>query len=520
MIRPRLVTNLAAASAVVVLVLAGCTPGKTQVSPPDERAETPAPSESAPPREPAVPVDDVYDQEVVWEECGRLECAVIQVPVDWSDPEGATTNLSINRHVATDSGARIGSLLINPGGPGGSGWNFTQQLVTVAGADLVASYDIVGFDPRGVGGSSPVECGAGELIDAFYLPDVAIDTQEQLDAAKEEVADFARNCRVESGAIAENVDTVSAARDMDVIRAALGDDQLYYLGFSYGTQLGATYAQVYPDNVGRMVLDGAVDFLIPSEDRSAGQAEGFENAFTNFLRWCNADGECPLGGSVTSQKAHVSELMEQAIANPLPTGTDWDLNGNLFIYGVVVTLYDENAWPLLKAAFEEVVEQDTASIMYELANFYLSRDGVTGEYADNSTWAFTAIRCLDSEPGEPTTIEEVQEFAALMEQASPTFGWWFSSGAGCEGWPWSADEHITDLDQAASVGDRQLVIGTTHDPATPLKWSVSLAERLDATMLTYDGQGHTAYGRSNQCVIDAVDGFLVDGVMPAPDSQC
>lgn len=521
MTRPRFAATLVAASAVLVLTLTACTPDKTQVSPPEEGAAPPANGESPAPNSPAVPVDDVYDQTLVWEECGDLECTYIQVPVDWSDPEGDTTFLSLNRHKATNSGARIGSLLINPGGPGGSGLTFTQPLTQIAGDDLLESYDIVGFDPRGVGASTPVECGTGEQIDAFYLPDTVIETQEQLDAAAQDVDAFARNCRVESGDIAENVDTVSAARDMDVIRAAVGDEQLHFLGFSYGTQLGATYAQIYPENVGRMVLDGGVDFLMPSEDMSAGQAEGFENAFTNFLRWCSAGDDCPLSGSIESQQAQVSRLMEQARNEPLPTGTDWSLNGNLFVYGVVVTLYDEGSWPLLKAAFEEIIEQDTAAIMYELANFYLSRDGVTGEYGDNSTWAFTAIRCLDSEPSDnASTIEEVRDYAAQMQQASPTFGWWFGSGAGCEGWPWSATEHVTDLDEAAAAGDQLLVVGTTQDPATPLQWSVSLAERLDATMLTYDGEGHTAYGRSNQCVIDAVDGFLVDGEMPAADTQC
>lgn len=518
--RPRFIARLAGASAVVVLLLAGCTPGKTQISPPEDGSTPSATQEGEPSVGQAEPVDDVYDQDVIWEECGQLECAVIQVPVDWSDPDGATTDVAINRHVAKNSGQRIGSLLINPGGPGGSGLNLTWALTTMAGADLLASYDIVGFDPRGVGASSPVECGTGEQIDDFYLPDTIIETQAELDAAMQEAAAFAQNCRLESGSIAENVDTVSAARDMDVIRAAVGDDELHFLGFSYGTQLGATYAQLYPENVGRMVLDGAVDFLIPSEDRSAGQAQGFENAFTNFLRWCSAGDDCPLTGSVTSQKAQVSSLMQQALAEPLPTGFDWDLNGNLFVYGVVVTLYDEESWFILKAAFEEIVDQGTAAIMYELANFYLSRDGESGQYMDNSTWAFTAIRCLDSEPGEPTTIEEVHDFTAEMEQASPTFGWWFGSGAGCEGWPWTANEHITDLEQAATVSDRLLVVGTSQDPATPLKWSEALAERLDATMLTYDGEGHTAYGRSNQCIIDAVDGFLVDGEMVAAGTTC
>ena len=517
MTRRRLVTTLAAASAVVVLALTACTPGKTQVSPPEQAASPTVPGESP---APATPVVDVYDQDLVWEQCGELDCATIQVPVNWDEPHGDTTGLALNRHQAAGGGERIGSLLINPGGPGGSGLDFTPSFVMTAGADLLDSYDIIGFDPRGVGRSTPVQCGTSEQIDNFYIPDLIMTTQADIDAAGEVARAFAENCRVETGAIAEHVDTVSAARDMDVIRAAVGDEQLHFLGFSYGTQLGATYAQVFPDNVGRMVLDGAVDFLIPSADRSAGQAEGFENAFTNFLRWCSASGDCPLAGDVAAQKAQVRQLMEHSLADPLPTGADWSLNGNLFVYGVVVTLYDENSWPVLKAALEEVVDQSTGAIMYELANFYLGRDGASGEYMDNSTWAFTAIRCLDIEPEEPTTVAELDEFTAEMKHASPTFGWWFASGVGCEGWPWTANEHITDLERAATVSDRLLVVGTTQDPATPLEWSESLAERLGATMLTYDGEGHTAYGRSNQCVIDAVDGFLVGAQVPGAGTQC
>lgn len=520
MARRRFVASLAAASALVVLTLSACTPGKTQVSPPEDGAVPPASEADGTTPAPAVPVDDVYEQTVVWEDCGELECAVIQVPVDWSDPDGATTELAINRHVATNQSERVGSLLINPGGPGGSGLDFTHSLAVMGGAELIAHYDIVGFDPRGVGQSTPVMCGTDEQIDEFYLADVPIETQADLDAAIEQTAAFARNCRVESGAIVENVDTVSAARDMDVIRAVLGDDQLHYLGFSYGTQLGATYAQTFPENVGRLVLDGAVDFMAPSEEISKGQAAGFENSFTNFLRWCSSTDDCPLTGDLTAQKSQMSDLMQRALTDPFPTGTDWDLNGNLIVYGVVVTLYDEAAWPLLKMALEQLVDDGDGAVMYELANFYLSRDGATGTYQDNSTWAITAIRCLDATSSEPATLDGMRETQEMMEQASPTFGWWFASGVGCEGWPWSADDTFDNLDDAATAGERMLVIGTTNDPATPYEWSVSLAEQLDATLMSYDGEGHTAYGRSNQCVINAVDGFLVDGNMPAPNTSC
>ncbi|MFN3866998.1 MAG: alpha/beta hydrolase [Demequina sp.] len=507
--------RLIAASAVALLALAACTPDKTQVSPTDE----PAPTSSATAAPPAPGASAVYDQELEWSECDELECATIQVPLDWSDPDGRTIELALNRHRALDADARLGSLLINPGGPGGSGLGMTEYFVTIAGEDLLGAYDVVGFDPRGVGASTPVQCGSDEQIDAFYIPDEAIETQADLDAANARVADFAANCRLESGAVIENVDTVSAARDMDVIRAAVGDEQLNFLGMSYGTQLGATYAELYPENVGRVVLDAAVDFLLPSVELARGQAEGFENALTNFLRWCGQRDTCPLEGGVDAQKSQLSAMTERALQQPYESGTDWDVNGNLFVYGVIVTLYDEASWPYLEIALEEVAGRGEAAGMYELANFYLDRDGLTGEYLNNSTWAFTAIGCLDGVPEEPWTIEDSEELLAEMVEASPTFGWWFASGAGCDAWPWTADQHITSLDVAATANE-MLVIGTTNDPATPYWWSESLAERLDASLLTYDGEGHTAYGRSNQCIIDAVDGFLVDGQMPDSGSQC
>ncbi len=506
--------RLIAASAVAVLALAACTSDKTQVSPSEGGDGEPSTTGGG-----SAKVEDVYDQELQWAECGELECATIQVPLDWSDPDGDTVELSLNRHPAREPDARVGSLLINPGGPGGSGLDLTEPLVLMAGDALVDSYDIIGFDPRGVGESTPVQCGSPEEIDDFYLPDRILETQEELDAWNETAAEFAAICRVESGAIIENVDTISAARDMDVIREAVGDAQLNFLGLSYGTQLGSTYAELYPENTGRLVLDGAVDFLLPGVDQSRGQAEGFENALTNFLRWCGQRDTCPLEGDVESQKEQLSALMEGAVNDPYESGADLPVNGNLFIYGTVVTLYDELSWTYLEMALEEVVSSGTATVLFELASFYLSRDTMTGEYSDNSTWAFTAIGCLDGVPEDKWNIDDVDEFRAEMNEASPTFGWWFASGGPCDGWPFEAEEHITSLDNAAST-DGILVVGTTNDPATPYWWSESLAEKLDAPLLTYDGEGHTAYGRSNQCIIDAVDGFLVDGELPDSGTRC
>lgn len=508
--------SIAAVIAVGALVLAGCTPDKTQVSPDGDASTGGGASPDSTTEGSGL---DVYEQEVDWQACGELDCATIQVPLDWSEPDGATVDLEINRAPAQDPDKRIGSLLINPGGPGGSGLDFTESFIVTAGTDLLDAYDVIGFDPRGVGESSPVMCGQDQDVDDYYLPDRPIESQADVDEWNELNAAFAELCRADTGELVENVDTASAARDMDVIRALVGDDQLHYLGFSYGTTLGATYAELYPENVGRLVLDGAVDFLLPGEEQGRGQAEGFENALTNFLTWCTPRDECPLDGGVEQARTQIQGLLETALNQGYETGSDWDLNGNLMVYGIVVTLYDQLSWPYLEVALDEVVNDGTASVMYQLANFYLDRNPSGGEYLSNSQWAFTAINCLDAIPEDPWTYEEVDEYRDLMEEASPTFGWWFASSTGCDAWPWTANDHIESLDNAATA-NQMLVVGTTNDPATPFAWSESLAERLGAVMLSYDGEGHTAYGRSNQCVIDAVDGFLVDGQMPDSGTEC
>ena len=318
----------------------------------------------------------------------------------------------------------------------------------------------------------------------------------------------------------ENVDTVSAARDMDVMRAVLGDETMNYLGFSYGTQLGATYAEVYPQNVGRMVLDGAVDILLPATDQSLEQAGGFESALTSFLTWCVARDECALAGDVEQARRQVADIALSALDSPYPTGASTFVNGNLMIYGMVVTLYDEASWEYLELALNEVIERDTARIFYSLADFYLDRDDESGEWNGNSGVAFTAISCLDGADDEEWTIQDQRDFARDVEAASPTFGWWFAGSGGCEGWPYAADEAITSLDNAKNAASPLLVIGTTNDPATPYKWAQALAEDLGAPLLTYDGEGHTAYGRSNQCITDVVDAYLVDGVVPEDGVQC
>lgn len=505
------------AVAVVALTVTGCSlfTKEPEVTPTVEETI----DYSFPPSlvEPDAP--DVYRQTVEWSKCGLFDCAEIDVPLDWADPNGETITVAVNRHRATNPDVRVGNLLINPGGPGGSGTDMLEYMVSISGERLLEAYDIIGVDPRGVGNSTPLQCGTGAEVDEFLIPDFAVTSEADMETSEEIVAAFAQRCRELSGPVVEFMDTVSAARDMDVIRSVLGDDKLHYFGYSYGTQLGATYLQLYPTKVGRVVLDGAVDLLAPAEETGLYQAAGFEKSLSNFIDWCYEQGTgCSLDRDKERALNQVGELILKARDEGFPGGRNVTVNGNLFVYGVVVTMYDERSWEYLMYGLDEVITLGSASIFYELANFYLDRSPKTGEYIGNSTIAFTAINCLDAGEGE-WTLEDQLAFTAKAVEASPRLGWWFGSGTGCGGWPWTAAERVTTLDEARGAGPT-LVIGTTEDPATPYVWAERLAADLDAPLLTWVGEGHTAYGRSNQCVIDAVDTFLVDGQLPADGTRC
>jgi len=515
----RALLSTVAAVTALGLVLAGCIPERDQVP----SSAVPSASGNLPEATaaPANPGDSrVYDQQLDWSPCDDLECATVQVPVDWTNPDGPTFGVAINRQTALNPDKRLGSLLINPGGPGGEGLSFAEYFAVSAGKDLLDAYDVIGFDPRGVGKSGGVKCGDGAAIDAYYIPDVVIKMQADIDAARQTFKEFTQNCRELTGPVWENVDTVSAVRDMDVIRSVLGDKQLNFMGFSYGTELGATYAELYPANVGRMSLDGAVDFLLEDTQFSIDQAQGFELALGNFVQWCHQQQECLLDGDTAAAKQQIHEMTVTALERGYPSGQSMDVNGTLMFYGIAVTLYDQASWSYLMQGLNEVIQDNTASIIFQLANFYLDRDPATGVYSSNSTEAFTAISCMDTPLETPYTIKEYNEFAAAVEAAAPTLGSAYAAGIGCDGWQWEANEYVTDLDATSATGPI-LVVGTLNDPATPIKWARSLTERLgNASLLEWDGEGHTAYGRSNQCVIDAVDGYMVDGVMPSSGLVC
>ena len=518
-------TRTAAAVAGLSLVLAACSsdPGtKVQTgvdgTSPSAGADPSDGASSAAPSTDGIEADllPFYEQTVEWSDCGSgFECADIEVPFDWDDPAADTVTLGAKRYLS--SGERKGTVLINPGGPGGSGVEFVQYVPFIFGKPLLEEFDVLGFDPRGVGESSPVTClsdAERDVSDAkTYTSDDAGLAEMQADAKA-----FGEKCLENTGPVLGEVDTQSSARDMDVIRHVVGDAQLNYLGFSYGTQLGATYAGLYPENVGRMVLDGAIDLRLTDHEMSLQQAVGFENALTAFVEDCLAGSDCPLTGTTDEALAQVTGLLDQILANPMPTGDPArPLTQTLAFYGIAQPLYSELLWPQLTAALDAAISDGDGSGLLASADSYNSRNS-DGTYADNQGEAFRAINCLDSRSdADMATLDaEADEIVA----AAPTVGEFFTyGGLGCADWPFPQAEKTGDL--AASGAAPILVIGTTNDPATPYVWAQGLAEQLESGVLvTYEGEGHTAYGQSNSCVLDTVDAYFTDGTVPDEGLVC
>ena len=499
---------------VVVLVgalLVGCSvPGKVQTPVESATAAANGSASGAP-----AGFEDYYGQQLEWSDCGSgFECATAKAPLSWHDADSKSIELALRRMPAR--GDKAGSLLVNPGGPGGSGVDFLQGAIGTFGKPLRDSFDIVGFDPRGVGKSTPVRCFDDKRKDESLSKDFAT-TDAGLAAMAEEASAWAAACGENTGELLGNVDTQSAARDMDMLRAALGDDELHYLGYSYGTQLGATYAGLFPDRAGRLVLDGAIDVTLTPDETSLGQAVGFESALRAYVTDCLKADSCPLKGSVDDGMRQVRDILDTAFERPYPTSSDRKVTQTLAFYGVAVTLYDEASWEVLTQALDEVVTQGTGDVLLYLADFYNDRNN-DGTFSTNSSEAFRAVNCLDGRA--PEDVKTMRSVAAEIEEAAPTVGRFFGySGVTCTDWPFPAVEQ--EFDVSAKGAPPILVIGTTNDPATPYAWAQALAKTLDSgVLLTYEGEGHTAYGRSNDCIADAVESYLVDGKVPEDGKTC
>jgi len=484
----------------------------------DSSSETPSESDSsaATPTSPGpVPpgLEVFYGQQLVWEPCGANQCSVLEVPLDYSDPSNETIAIALEMAPAT--GDRIGSMVVNPGGPGAPGTSTAEDADYYFAPELRDRYDIVGFDPRGTGDSSPVDCLSDSDLDAYIAADPDPDNRQEVTELVDGQEEFWSGCEANSANLGSHVSTIEVARDMDVLRAALGEEKLPYFGFSYGTRLGATYAELFPENVGRFVLDGAVDPSLPTLEGALSQAEGFETALRAYLQNCVDGGDCFLGDSVDEGLRTIDELLADIDAEPLPTDDERDLTvGNAF-YGLVTPLYAEDNWQYLDAGLQEALDGDGSTLLL-LSDFYGSREG--GRYTDNSLEAIGVINCLD-DPWS-LTADEVPDYFDEFQEASPTFGKVFAwSLVSCNGDPFTTTEPEIEIDGSGAAPI--VVVGTTRDPATPYAEAVAMAEQLESgVLLSRDGDGHTAYNRGNACIDDAVHAYFIDGTVPADGTEC
>lgn len=459
---------------------------------------------------------DVYHQHPDWSTCYEsFQCASVKVPLNWSKPHADTIRIAVVRTKPkpTDQG----TVLVDPGGPGGSGVDIVKDsLDYVSTKRLRRHFSIAGFDPRGVGRSSAVDCFTDAERDAMRGNDAAPDTDAGLANQRRQYKKFANACAKNTGALLGHVDTKSAARDMDVIRAALGESTLNYLGFSYGTKLGATYAELYPGKVGKIVLDGALDPSLTSEQITMGQAKGFERELRVYVRRCLKSSDCPLSGGVDRAVGQIRRLLTSATKHPLEATDGRKVGGSLLASGIIAALYNTANWQYLTQGLASAMDGDPGTLL-ALADQSADRDQ-TGHYTSNGDEAFIAVNCLDYSPSSSTA--DMRADAKKVEKASPTFGTWLSyTGLTCASWPHRASDAPSPVHVKGS--GPFLVVGTTGDPATPYAWAKSLARQLPGgRLLTWHGEGHTAYGRAGDCIDSAVDAYFISGKLPVRGTEC
>lgn len=436
---------------------------------------------------------------LAWDECGGgAECAELDVPLDYADPSGETIPLSVTRVRAT--GDRIGSLFVNPGGPGALAGDFAISLSYVLPADITDRFDIVGVDPRGLG-ASDIDCGGDPT--ELYGVDYTIDSPEDSTALIDVSQDYIDGCQDGVGDLLGHLGTEEVARDIDAVRAAMGDEELNYLGFSYGTAIGQELAELFPERVRALVLDGVLELGPTGLELAAEQAAGFEVALQAYADDCNDDPSCPIGPDAVAKIEELTAKVEEAPIDARPR----DLGPGELATGLTLPLYSESLWPELSSAVADALDGD-GSAMVGLADEYLSL---------GDTDIYFAVNCLDAE--WPETPEEVLAAGTAAEAESPHFGQTIVNDyIRCAMWPVEEDPLVAGT---APDAPPILVVSTTNDPATPYEAGVRTAERLaSGVLLTYEGDGHTVVGNGVSCVDDLVVEYLVDLTVPEDGTTC
>lgn len=484
------------------------------------------------PVDPLAPVPDPGDPTIKWQDCTtqissyivgqkgadrgfEFGCGTMRVPTDYADPTGKTKQLVLIRVHLTSQTTKKGSMLVNPGGPGGSGTNLAIGLALDLPLAVLKNFDLIGFDPRGVGESSPVTCLSAAEKDKYNATTSDPQTQAQISEFSDDVKSFATSCASKYDGL-EHINSVETARDMDQIRRAVGDEKLTYLGYSYGTTLGAVYATLFPDKVRALVLDGAVDPSITDLEATEAQLVGFEKAFDRFAADCVAKG-CASG---PDPRATVQSLLVSSAKAPIPSSVAAETrkaSDGIVTTGVISALYDKGEWPVLDKAIAQAKAGDSAGL-FKLADSYNQRFVSDGKVSySNLQDSNLAVNCNDSTT--TFSLPDSQKYATAWRKKYTLFGGNFGWGLySCS--QWNTRRHPLPTISAPDAAPI-LVVGTKNDPATPYSGAVSLTKALGGKtmLLSWEGDGHTAYPKTT-CVSDAVNAYLIDLTVPAANTDC
>jgi len=447
-----------------------------------------------------------YAQELQWKSCyENYQCTDLLVPIDYTELETGTFNISVLKYPTTGA-KKLGSLIVNPGGPGGSGVDYAYAAEYLFNPAILEAYDIVGFDPRGVGRSEPIICLSDKELDANYASDSKPDNEQEFAQTLIESKKFIQLCEKKNKYLT-SFSTANVARDMDILRQAVGDKKLNYMGKSYGTFLGTLYAQFFPDKVGRMVLDGAVDPSISNFQQGLTQAVGFDKAFAAFVTDCSKRSDCPLPKDKTAAVAEMKKILSRLADKP-----DGMLSDSLALLGTAAALYDSaTGWPKLRAAIK-AVKQGKAGEFLELADNYTGRteDGYTTNEFDSGA----IIDCLDF--AENRSVEEMKVDAQAFAKQAPLFGPYLAyGGLVCQYFETPEATEVVPTRTSHPI----VIISTTGDPATPYEWAQGLHKILtNSVLISLTGDGHTGQGQGNECVDGQVDDYYLSNKNPKTSS--
>jgi len=511
--RPRAKTPRTAVVGIGLLalaVIAGCgvnsDSGTTTISP------------SAATSEQAVSLGQFYQQPLTWRGCGDgFQCTKVKVPLDYSAPTGRSIEISVNRLRAKNQSNRIGALFVNPGGPGGSGLDYARAAEGVLSPAVIGRYDVIGFDPRGVGQSSPIDCLNDKQTDEFVSVEGTPVTAEQAKEVVDVSKLMGQTCEQNSPQLTRFIGTIAAAKDIDIIRGAIGEPSLNLLGKSYGTFLGLTYAKLFPQKVNRFVLDGVIDPTLTNDELAQGQADGFQLALGRFIANCAKHKDCPLPAGQAAGLNKINSWLEELGRKPIPAQPGRPLTRALAVNGIIGSMYEQrDGWPALRFALESGFSGD-GEPMLQIVDSFLGRTD-KGKYLDNSVDALYAVNCLDRP--DRASAAQTAVLAKDWTKSAPTFGGDLAWGnLPCHDWPAPA----TDVPGAITAVGAQpiLLVGTTNDPATPYKWAVAVSGQVENnSLITWNGDGHTAYHRGSLCVDSHIDAYLLAGTMPPKQTTC